>query len=999
MIRRMLLSNNSNSHDLIHEIDKLVLKFCDTSIHCDSLESLHDCMERIFNEGYQMVEDLDISSVTTPLVNDLQLNIDQLCEAFESYFMDLTYDVAFFKITQLLLPQDKELSNAVADIDHLDFSQVALPSSIKDGRKRVHAAISEFERIGSFRTPAEKLDCLLNTISELTKDTLDLDNDKPKEIALLDSDSLIPLLLMTLIRSKVPHLIANLVYMKEYTFERNIKTGKYGYALSTFEGVLAYILDAHPELSSISKKNISFWTAIQNGNIVQVKNPYYDDMYDVRDARGNNALMIACIYGQSSIAEYLIQQPDFTKNNDNCTPLMCAIKHSNSLETVKVLLNDRGVRESIDSVDNDGNNAVLYACHTNNIDLIRILIEDGKAQVDQVNTTTHDSVLHVAAQYNSSLEFMVYVMKQLDDSWMNNKNKKGQTFYYLIENLEFLKYLINLPTFQVDDMVNDMDQIGRSPLMVWASRGRLDLVEVIMPYATNACLQVDNEGKTLLHLAASHLDRGLVLGNSSLDDLIEKMKDSVNIRDWSQGNTPLHLAAELTSRLSSQHLSNVISFIKALVKNGANVDAINLNDERPSDVCKIPEIMSCIDELHLTRDVSLISTFNHGTYQYSWTLTRTCIEKKKDRQQSEIFYVIQSGQIGKPESMRTVKRKFEDFSLLRKGLLYEIPELFLPTLQQIPYPDLIDFRPPPFALIEETLGRLQSFMMWLQYHPLLQHHDLVLSFVRSSLDLQKSTVKDNSFSRRQLLLEKISDTPFLNGDMMNSKGEEYFLKYTEGIMMPLKSHFMDVLTSCRKLICSGLELERGFVFFSQDTLEASAHKFDMFSCNSLALETLQVCSKINFERSYVSPWPELIRVCQMSYVMMDGILLSLQRPFTLIKQRCAMKDSIEAQKELLRKSKGWQEIFTLKEKKRQIELDKDKVIERMNELNSIDRQIKQSHKTVSDELAHFQDIHPKIMVKAIRKLARSSLQIEKNKLHVLNQTLAKWEKPLPSSPV
>lgn len=122
--------------------------------------------------------------------------------------MDSTYDVAFFKITQFLLDHDKKLTLALEEMEHLDFSQIGLPTSITDQRNRVHAAISEFERIGSFRTPAEKLDCLLNTVSELTKDP------STCNATFLDSDSLIPLLLITLIRSKVPHLTANLIYMK-----------------------------------------------------------------------------------------------------------------------------------------------------------------------------------------------------------------------------------------------------------------------------------------------------------------------------------------------------------------------------------------------------------------------------------------------------------------------------------------------------------------------------------------------------------------------------------------------------------------------------------------------------------------------------------------------------------------------------------------------------------------------------------------------------------------
>lgn len=121
-----------------------------------------------------------------------------------SYIMDLTYDVLFFKITQLLLPQDKKLGQALDSMEHLDYSQIGLPASITDARTRVRSAILVFERIGSFRTPGEKLDCLLTTVSNLTEN----------HDSFIDSDSLIPLLLMTLIKSKVPHLTANLIYMK-----------------------------------------------------------------------------------------------------------------------------------------------------------------------------------------------------------------------------------------------------------------------------------------------------------------------------------------------------------------------------------------------------------------------------------------------------------------------------------------------------------------------------------------------------------------------------------------------------------------------------------------------------------------------------------------------------------------------------------------------------------------------------------------------------------------
>lgn len=42
----------NNTKEIISKIDKLVLEFCDTSVNCDSLKSLHACMENILDDGY-----------------------------------------------------------------------------------------------------------------------------------------------------------------------------------------------------------------------------------------------------------------------------------------------------------------------------------------------------------------------------------------------------------------------------------------------------------------------------------------------------------------------------------------------------------------------------------------------------------------------------------------------------------------------------------------------------------------------------------------------------------------------------------------------------------------------------------------------------------------------------------------------------------------------------------------------------------------------------------
>ncbi|KAI9355779.1 ankyrin repeat-containing domain protein [Pilaira anomala] len=535
---------------IFNRIDKLVIQFCDTSVQCESLETLHDCMESVLDDGYGLLE---TTSNTT-------IDSDTLFGSFENYIMDSTYDVAFFKITQLLLAQDKKLTKALEDMENLDFSQIGLPTSITDERNRVRCAISEFERIGSFRTPAEKLDCLLNTVSELTKDP-----DLHTSTFLLDSDSLIPLLLITLIRSKVPHLTANLIYMK------------------------------------ISKRNVQYWSAIKTGDMNQIVQYDTNDAHDIRDVYGNNALMMACIHHQPKVIEYLLSIPvDTTSvtNDMNKTPLILAIEYGKSFDSVQLLLNDAHVIQSVNNtIDKDGNTAVLYACSLPQLDILKALIQKCTNIIPshQINTITGDSMLHVASRAGSLIHIMTYIIQLLFPT-IHIKNKRQQTFYHTCRNPNFIKYILIDPKYNaMDDILHHLDDTNTSPLMIWASEGRLDLIELVLTeddeiYYT----RVDKQGRSLLHLLALHVGKGLRFGEKSLDYIVEKFKNLVNVRDWVHGNTPLHIAASNTV-LGPTHLNNLILFVKALVKHGSVIHAVNFSDEQPVNVCRMPEIISCLD--------------------------------------------------------------------------------------------------------------------------------------------------------------------------------------------------------------------------------------------------------------------------------------------------------------------------------------------------------------------------------------------------------------------
>lgn len=114
-----------------------------------------------------------------------------------------------------------------------------------------------------------------------------------------------------------------------------------------------------------------------------------------------------------------------------------------------------------------------------------------------------------------------------------------------------------------------------------------------------------------------------------------------------------------------------------------------------------------------------------------------------------------------------------------------------------------------------------------------------------------------------------------------------------------------------------------------------------------------------------------------------------------------MVEIIENQKERLGKSRH----FLINGRK--IEQEKYKVIEvsytctfvcdikcnnkqNMEKVNEMDNQIIQSHQIISDELAHFQTIHSKQIIKNIKGVVKNTLEIERYNLAILIQSLNKF---------
>ncbi len=94
---------------------------------------------------------------------------------------------------------------------------------------------------------------------------------------MISTDQVIPLMLLMITRSNVTNLMSNLQFMRYFAYFFETVTGEYGYTLSSFEAVLAFVTEIQQDpQSSLDLRQASdqcrqLWEAIAVGNLDLVR--------------------------------------------------------------------------------------------------------------------------------------------------------------------------------------------------------------------------------------------------------------------------------------------------------------------------------------------------------------------------------------------------------------------------------------------------------------------------------------------------------------------------------------------------------------------------------------------------------------------------------------------------------------------------------------------------------------------------------------------------------
>lgn len=221
-------------------------------------------------------QQLSLLGATTDLTGPL---VEKL---IERYVTENLNHLLFPRISSHKRPEDLELEAKIRQMEYIDVSQLGM--TIDGGSRGKHdliiqlgPAVEEFKKISTAMSPQEIMDLLLSTmkiVSHLTQlsgtskaqgDMADSSSEKP--LMTVNADTLVSLLLYVVIRSQVRHLQARLIYVRNFIFVEDVESGEMGYALSTFEAVLAYLSLDSAGLRRASRKNRALWDATKSANM------------------------------------------------------------------------------------------------------------------------------------------------------------------------------------------------------------------------------------------------------------------------------------------------------------------------------------------------------------------------------------------------------------------------------------------------------------------------------------------------------------------------------------------------------------------------------------------------------------------------------------------------------------------------------------------------------------------------------------------------------------
>jgi ankyrin repeat protein len=722
---------------------------------------------------FQLVDKQQLSflGATTDLTGPL---VERLIERYVSE--QVHHSLLFPRLCGCRKADDVELDSRIRQMENIDVSQVGI--AIEGGRKgkeeliqRLKNGVEEFRKMGVAGSPQEMLEILLATEKVVTLAAVapgtspDL-SEKKASVLTINADILVSLLLIVVIRSQVRHLQARLFYMQHFIFIDDVESGEVGYALSTFEAVLSYLMKDSGGLRKASSRNKRLWQATRSGKI--------PDMKAILEPDDENAVLDGAIVDEPDDAilndgnsmngsvqgrRFSITDQSFNSQSESSTlaHVFPFRNRSNSLGSVgrskKVVK-----RVSMDIRSLSGSSAISFISRTTTAGSTTSAIE-GDTSIESLSRTQDpagDSVLMMAveARQPEALRYLLNLGEYYPiDSVLEDCNSQGTTLLSAAVQLAHTELIDTILDFifasATEEVVTSYlakgDTMGRTVgHYLFNAPHLLSKLGTRIPWT-----QKDKNGQTPLfalcrsydhpHYSAMLSEALLVAHTAQADNAPLRLDAHVDTK----GNTLLHIVADPDIARKILHHCDVdpnatndrkftplmvaskygrIDMVRTLFSD-PRVD-IHLRELRgftAIELAKDDEVRNRIDDLIL---------FSHPAVPSDSTRI-TNVVRSFFVEDATVRFILKSGAPNPLKAstytITTCRRSLSDFENLAKWLAIEHPASYIPPIPAFRHPFQIHSKPSR-AVLGDMQVRLDAFLTAMLSHPTFSTHELLWEF-------------------------------------------------------------------------------------------------------------------------------------------------------------------------------------------------------------------------------------------------------------------------------
>lgn len=723
----------------------------------------------------------------------------------------------FPRLCSFRRPEDIELESRIRQMENIDVSQVGM--TIEGGFlgkqeliNRLGLGVEEFRKMNNTTCPQDMLDVLLATIKTVTGSG---SPDQGPEAAsektwmstlTVNADILVSLLLVVVIRSQVHHLQARLLYMQHFIFVDDVESGEMGYALSTFEAVLTYLVSESAPLRKASARNKRLWQATKTGNIREMRSilepdgdyeASIDDSVDnegetqpgqqsirFSPANGDSTepqgelnleglsldphplahvfpfqtwtngsgfedvprprkrVSISSISGSSAVS--------LLSRTTTIASTFSGLEGDTSIETLSRTQDPAGDSVPMMAVESRHPKALRYLLDLQEYYPLQVILEDTNrdgttllsAAVQHAHTEAVDIIINFLFSETDQHAIMTYLGKA---------DIRGRTVaHYLFSAPYLMSRLGNLLPWR------KKDKHGQTPLFAicrsYDHPNYQNMVNEAMTAAQKAQADgkplrledhVDLKGNTLLHIVSDPVITARILQDSDCDP------NATNEKRF----TPLMMASKY-GRVDQMRKLLGDARVDIHIKESRGLTAVEL--------AKDDEVRNKIDDLVL---------FLNPPSSPEDTASRiTTVVRSYFVEDATVRFILKSGaQVLSNDAsngtsprpppntyaVTTCRRSFADFENLSQCLAVEHPASYIPVISEARNPFQVHSKPSR-AVLHDTQERLDQFLKILLTHPTFATHEMLWEFFLVP-ELQPDMMVDRSQRKASVLYESIYD--------------------------------------------------------------------------------------------------------------------------------------------------------------------------------------------------------------------------------------------------